>query len=100
MRSRCSWAVLAILATVGGCGGGDAEQPPAPDRPLTKHELIRRGDALCREFHAKTPDTADIQDFDDLQRQVEQVIALTEETLAKFERLKPPPGDENPIDSY
>ena len=28
------------------------------------------------------------------------MIALTEETLAKFERLKPPPGDENPIDSY
>jgi hypothetical protein len=40
--------LLALLAPIAGCGGGDNTTSATSEAPLTKAEFIRKGDAICQ----------------------------------------------------
>jgi hypothetical protein len=107
MRTTLAGGLVAA-ALIGGCGGGEddksADSPQTSSaggaEPLSKEEFVRRGDELCRDFRAKSPDTGDPDSFDELKRQVDQVLPAAQETLEKFEQLEPPADDKEVVDSY
>jgi len=98
-------ALAAALAMLAGCGGGDDDKPGGQSASgggsaLSKEEFIRRADNLCREFRSKSLAGANPQTFDELRRTIDEVLPPAQRTLKKFQRLKPPPGDERIIRSY
>jgi hypothetical protein len=102
VRRSALAAVAAVAVALASCGDDDkSSDTPASTSSgtLTKTELIRKGDELCGAFRSKTP-KGNPQGFGDLKSQVDVVISLSEDTLRKFEKLRPPPGDSAVIDKY
>ena len=101
MRRHATLVVVATLLVA--CGGDDnsTSQPPPQGEPrLSKQEFIRQADELCSEYRRKTPDTSQVDEFPELKKTVDDLVALSEETLQKFEGLRPPTADAQVIDSY
>ena len=110
MRVPSALAALAATVFIAACGGDEdngttasTPQPPPPtagEPRLSKPEFIKQADAICTGYREKTPDTSSVNEFPELKRTVDQIVRLSEATLAKFEGLRPPTADAAVVASY
>jgi len=97
-------AALAAALTMVGCGGGDGSgtSTTASDEPLTKQELIAKGDAICRQARTQ---------FEQLQQNppttpqgaatlTQKLIDISETELSQLRDLSPPAVLKSSLDDY
>ncbi len=106
-------ALLALVALIAGCGGGDSTTAGATttsEAPLTKAEFIRKGDAICQTGNEAS--TTEIEEFakengfgsEPNKAQFEEVVTevlvpnLTRQT-DELDALVPPTQDEDKIEA-
>jgi hypothetical protein len=106
-------ALLALVALIAGCGGGDSTKTGATttsEAPLTKAEFIRKGDAICQTGNEAS--TTEIEEFakengfgsEPNKAQFEEVVTdvlvpnLKRQT-DELDALVPPTQDEDKIEA-
>jgi hypothetical protein len=85
--SRPLLAALALAATAltaSGCGGSAGST-----KPLTRSELIARGDAICRRINAKIS-TITVSSAQDYARLAPPLAAYEQTAVAEMRKLTPP----------
>lgn len=114
VNGRIGWVLLAALAAVSavliaGCGGSGEETANA-NPALTKAELIKQGDAICKELVEQreqqfekfgkqrgfTLQTATNKQLEELVTEV--AIPTLKQQTAKFNALGAPEGDEAQVE--
>jgi hypothetical protein len=111
---KMSFALLAVLVVLAGCGGDDDEEPGnrsgTVESAPTRAEFIAAGDAICEEVNDKVTSINDrVQRIEDSATSEEQALAdvapilaeaydLQRDGVAEFRDLTPPPADEETVD--
>jgi hypothetical protein len=104
-RINCA-AALALAAglIVAGCGGGGGSSSSTTTNaePLTKQELIAKGDAICKQalgefqqLQQNPPTTAE-----DAATLTQNLIDITQTELTQLRELTPPSTLESSLDDY
>jgi hypothetical protein len=104
---RITCAALAVVAAalvLGGCGGGggSSTSTTASGEPLTKQELIAKGDSICQQAR---------EQFQQLQQSppttaegaatlTQKLIDITDSELAQLRDLSPPSSLQSSLDDY
>ena len=102
--------LLAGLALIAGCGGGDdgdgeTGRPGSPaqgaegDR-LSREELIERADAVCRDANEREADLPQPTDLASAGDRAEQLIPIADELAERLRALRPPEELERPYGDY
>jgi hypothetical protein len=104
---RMRWAALGVLGAalvLSGCGGGGDGSTFTSEsaEPLSKQELIARGDAICQqardqfaELQENPPTTAE-----DAATLTQHVIDITETQVSHLRELNPPASLRSSLDDY
>jgi hypothetical protein len=107
-------ALVALVALLGGCGGGgggDSTTSAASEAPLTKAEVIRKGDAICqvgneasqteiekfakeKGFGSSEPSKAQFEEI-----VTEVLVPNLEQQADELDALVPPAEDQDEIDA-
>lgn len=116
MHSKIHLIAPLLVATLAGCGSTDnsqseSQQPQStlgeatatqtPAGP-TKDEFIAQADQVCADFREATKEVAEAtpSDYDELEEQAQEIIQMTQATLAEFRALTPPAGDDEIMRRY
>jgi hypothetical protein len=104
-RINCGvMAALAGVLTLAGCGGGgeSSTSTTASGAPLTKQELVAKGDAICKQARTQ---------FEQLQQNppttpqsaatlTQKLIGISETELSQLRDLNPPAALKSSLDEY
>ena len=87
---RGLWAALAAAAMLGGCGGGDQEEPATIE---TKADYIAAGDKVCRERDERSVKlTQPGAGRSTTAGLAEELAGVYEDSVNELQALKLPPG--------
>ena len=102
-------ALLALVALIAGCGGGDSTTTTS-EVPLTKAEFIRKGDAICQTGNEAS--TTEIEQFakengfgpEPTKAQFEEVVTEVlapnlEQQAHELDALVPPTEDKDRVEA-
>ena len=102
INSAALAASVAALVIAGCGGGGGSDTTTSSAEPLTKQELIARGDAICKQalgqfqqLQQNPPTTAD-----DAATLTQKLIDITQNELTQLRELTPPSAFESNLDDY
>ena len=110
MPARTGWRLLCVTTLVapigvgfGACGGGGGSSTTAAtSAPLTKSQLIKQGDAICKEagdrfaqLQGSPPTTPD-----EVATFTQQVIEITESEVSRLRALNAPSHVKPALDRY
>ena len=85
-----------LLLVVAGCGGGSG------GGRLSKHEFIKRGDAICRKYNRQANKIAQSlgNSLRDIADAINKVIPIARKEWTELKTLKPPAEDQTTFDAW